>query len=126
MIVTFRKAKKIMRIALRESDGITIFDISGEICRSHVAATTLHPMIKSQVEQGRRKVLLNLENVEFVDSFGIGELLASYISIQNSGGRLKLASISPRLLLVFQVTQLTRVLDIQDDEEKALASFSKS
>jgi len=70
--------------------------------------------------------LLNLSKVPFIDSFGIGEILASYISIQNSGGRLKLASISPRLLLVFQVTQLTRVRDIQADEEKALASCLKT
>ena len=60
-----------MSIALRESDGIVIFDISGEICRSNIVATNLHPMIKSQVEQGRRNVLLNLKHVESVDSYGI-------------------------------------------------------
>jgi anti-anti-sigma factor len=112
-----------MRIALRESDGIVIFDISGEICRFHVAATTLHPMIKSQVEQGRRKVLLNLEYVEFVDSFGIGELLASYISIQNAGGEMKLIGIPRRVDILFRVVGLDRVFEFFGSESSALQSF---
>jgi anti-anti-sigma factor len=63
--------------------------------------------------------------VEFIDSFGVGEVLASYISTHNLGGKLKIASISKKLFLVFQVTMLTKVLEIFDDENVAVQSFSE-
>ena len=64
--------------------------------------------------------------MEFIDSFGVGEILASYISTQNLGGKLKLARISTKLLLVFQVTMLTKVLEIFETGESALLSFRQS
>jgi len=115
-----------MLINKREQQDVVIFDLEGEIRRSDTPGVSLHQHVKEQLDEGKRDILLNFFKVPFIDSFGIGEILASYISTQNIGGRLKLAGISPRLFLVFQVTQLTRVLDIQDNEEKALASFSKS
>jgi len=115
-----------MVIGRREIGDVAVFDIEGEIRRSDSMDATLHQLVKARLESGRTDILLNFEKVDFIDSFGVGEILASYISTQNIGGRLKLAGISKRLFLVFQVTQLTRVLDIQDNEEKALASFSKS
>lgn len=115
-----------MVLKAREHDNVVIFDLEGEIRRSDTAAVSLHQLVKEQLERGKRELLLNFEKVPFIDSFGVGEILASYISTQNLGGRLKLAGVSPRLYLVFQVTQLTRVLDIQDNVEKALASFKKS
>lgn len=77
------------------------------------------------MESGKKHILLNFEKVEFIDSFGVGEILASYISTHNLGGKLKLARISKKLFLVFQVTMLTKVLDIAEDEETALQSFFK-
>ena len=115
-----------MVITKREQGGVVILDLEGEIRRSDTAGVSVHQYVKEQLEAGKRDLLLNFGNVTFIDSFGIGEILASYISTQNTGGRLKLTGISKRLFLVFQVTQLTRVLDIQDSEEKALASFPKS
>jgi anti-anti-sigma factor len=72
---------------------------------------------------GTRNILFNFEKVEFIDSFGVGEILASYISTQNLGGKLKLARISKKLYLVFQVTMLTKVLEIFDSEESAMQNF---
>jgi anti-anti-sigma factor len=77
------------------------------------------------LDTGRRNILLNFQNVEFIDSFGVGEILASYISIHNLGGKLKIAKISKKLYLVFQVTMLTKVLEIFDEEEVALDSYIK-
>jgi len=114
-----------MVLTKREQNDVVIFDLEGEIRRSDMGGVSLHQYVKEQLESGKRDLLLNFERVPFIDSFGVGEILASYISTQNIGGRLKLAGISKRLYLVFQVTQLTRVLDIQDNEEKALASFLK-
>jgi anti-sigma B factor antagonist len=114
-----------MEINLREKQEVTILDVKGEIRRSEAYDVTLHQMIKDHLDQNKRKFLLNLEKVEFIDSFGVGEILASYISTQNVGGSLKLTNISKKLSLVFQVTMLSKVLDIFSDEQKALESFSK-
>jgi anti-anti-sigma factor len=79
--------------------------------------------VKDQLDVGKRHILLNFKDVEFIDSFGVGEILASYISTHNLGGKLKIAKISKKLYLVFQVTMLTKVLEIFDEEELALNSF---
>lgn len=114
-----------MVINSREKDDVIIFDIEGEIRRSDITDITLHQMVKDQLETGKRNILFNFQNVEFIDSFGVGEILASYISTNNLGGRLKIAKISKKLYMVFQVTMLTKVLDIFDDEDAALSSFTK-
>ncbi len=114
-----------MMINKREKNNIVIFDIEGEIRRSDITDVTLHQLVKEQLEVGRKQILLNFEKVEFIDSFGVGEILASYISTHNLGGKLKLARISKKLFLIFQVTMLTKVLDIHDEEDSALQSFFK-
>jgi anti-anti-sigma factor len=81
--------------------------------------------VKEELENGKKHILLNFEKVDFIDSFGVGEILASYISTHNLGGKLKLARISKKLFLIFQVTMLTKVLDIFDEEDLALRSFLK-
>ena len=112
-----------MEIHAREKDDVIIFDIEGEIRRSDVTDVTLHQLVKDQLDVGKRNILLNFKGVEFIDSFGVGEILASYISTHNLGGKLKIAKISKKLYLVFQVTMLTKVLEIFDEEELALNSF---
>lgn len=114
-----------MKINKREKDNVVIFDIEGEIRRSDISDVTLHQIVKDKLEEGRRNVLLNFDKVDFIDSFGVGEILASYISTNNLGGKLKIAKISKKLYLIFQVTMLTNVFEIFDDEEVALQSFLK-
>ena len=113
-----------MNINLRRKDDVSVFDIEGEIRRSEFMNTSLHEMVKELLEEGNRKILLNLEDVDFIDSYGVGEILASYISTKNVGGQLKLAHISQKLSLVFQVTMLSKVFDIYDSEKEALDNFS--
>ena len=114
-----------MQIKSREKNDVIIFDIEGEIRRSDITDITLHQMVKDQLDMGKRNILFNFKDVEFIDSFGVGEILASYISTHNLGGKLKIAKISKKLYLVFQVTMLTKVLEIFDEEEVALESFFK-
>ena len=114
-----------MEINTREKGDVVIFDIEGEIRRSDISDVTLHQLVKDQLDVGRRNILLNFQGVEFIDSFGVGEILASYISTHNLGGKLKIAKISKKLYLVFQVTMLTKVLEIFDEEEVALDSYNK-
>jgi anti-anti-sigma factor len=112
-----------MVINIRERNNIAIFDIEGEIRRSELSDVTLHQCVKDQLDMGKRHLLLNFEKVAFIDSLGVGEILASYISTHNLGGKLKLAKIPKKIYIVFQVTMLTKVLEIFDDEEAALKSF---
>ncbi len=114
-----------MNIKKRTKDGVVIFDIEGELKRSDIIDITLHQLVKDELDAGNKYILLNFDKVPFIDSFGVGEILASYISTHNLGGKLKLARISKKLFLIFQVTMLTKVLDIFDEEESALASFFK-
>lgn len=114
-----------MIIKTRDKGDVVIFDIEGEIRRSDRSETTVHEMVKDRLESGTRNILFNFEKVEFIDSFGVGEILASYISTQNLGGKLKLTRLSKKLYLVFQVTMLTKVLEIFDSEESALQTFIK-
>ncbi len=114
-----------MQIKSREKNDVIIFDIEGEIRRSDIIDLTLHQMVKDQLDVGKRNILFNFKDVEFIDSFGVGEILASYISTHNLGGKLKIAKISKKLYLVFQVTMLTKVLEIFDEEEVALDSYIK-
>lgn len=114
-----------MMINRRDKNNVVIFDIEGEIKRSDITDVTLHQLVKEQLEVGKKHILLNFEKVEFIDSFGVGEILASYISTHNLGGKLKLARISKKLFLIFQVTMLTKVLDIHEEEDSALLSFFK-
>ncbi|MCJ7581379.1 MAG: STAS domain-containing protein [Candidatus Aminicenantes bacterium] len=113
-----------MEIKTREQEDIIIFDVSGEIKRSDIVDITLHQQVKDFLDTGKRNILFNFNKVDFIDSFGVGEILASYISTHNLGGKLKIAKISKKLFLVFQVTMLTNVLEIFDDEDVALGSFS--
>jgi len=114
-----------MNIQKREQDGVIIFDIEGEIKRSDITDVTLHQLVKEQLEGGKKHILLNFQKVDFIDSFGVGEILASYISTHNLGGKLKIARISKKLYLVFQITMLTKVLEIFDEEQRAIESFLK-
>jgi len=123
LLIKVKEKAGTMVIKTREKGDVVIFDIEGEIRRSDMSEATLHELVKDRLEAGTRNILFNFEKVEFIDSFGVGEILASYISTHNLGGKFKLARISKKLYLVFQVTMLTKVLEIFDNEESALQSF---
>jgi anti-sigma B factor antagonist len=114
-----------MQITAQDAGEVVVLYVSGEISRVHVSGQTLHQAVNSQLEQGRRSILLSLEKVDFIDSWGVGEILASYTSTQNLGGKIKLARISSKLDFVLKVTGLTRVLEVFGNESDALQSFSK-
>ena len=115
-----------MQIATREVGGIVIFDINGDICMSGDTQTTIHEAVKSQLEQGRKNILLNMENVPSIDSYGVGEILSSYVSVQDIGGKIKLVRISRKLSIVLKVVGLLGVLEVFDDETAALQGFAKT
>jgi len=115
-----------MAITIRGLENASIFDIEGDMKRPAVGdVVTLHQFVKKQLEDGKRNLLLNFEKVDFIDSFGVGELLSSFVSTQNVGGKLKLVKISKKVRFLFEVTGIIKLFEVFDDEEEATKSFSK-
>jgi anti-anti-sigma factor len=104
---------------------VLILDIEGEFSRTTCPVPTLYDLVKAQLAFGKRTILFNFEKAGFVDSFGIQEMIASYTSIQNLGGKFKLCRLPDKLILIFEVTGLIKVFDIYPTEDAALENFAK-
>jgi len=112
-----------MPILTRKLGDVVIFDIRGDLSASTIEEVALQKRVKSGLEEGMKRWLVNLAEVPFMDSSGFGELLTSFISARNAGGQLKIEHLAPKVGLVFDITGLRRVFDIFDDEEAAIRSF---
>ena len=106
----------------RESNDVGIIDFSGKIMLGEGTAM-LRQMVRDMVAGGKRKILLNFSNVNYIDSAGIGELVASYMAVRNAGGEVKLLNLTRNVRDVIQITRLFTIFDIQSDEAIALRSF---
>jgi anti-sigma B factor antagonist len=115
-----------MQINARDVGEATIFDIQGKIVLSALPGISLHQAVKIQLERGRRQILLNLEGADAIDSCGVGEILSSFVSVQNLGGKIALTQVSRRLATIFKITGLNRVFEVFENEAAALQSFSKT
>jgi anti-sigma B factor antagonist len=104
---------------------VVVLDIEGELSLTTSPVPTLHDLVKNHLEMGKRNILFNFEKVGFVDTFGVGQMISSYISTQNLGGRFKLCRLSDKLVYIFHITGLIKVFDIYPTEEAALESFAK-
>lgn len=112
-----------MSMKLREKGGIVIADLSGEIRFTDDQVPSLQRLIAEKLAEGKTDILLNLSKVDFIDSYGIGDVVASYLAVKEKKGRFKLTGLSPKIWLIFQYSGLTRILEIFDSEEKAFESF---
>jgi len=108
----------------RTSGDVLIFDIEGELSRRTSSIPTLSELVKTQLSLGKRQLLIDFEKARFVDSFGVGELIASYTSTQNRGGLFKVCRLPDSLLLVFMITQLDKVIKVYRTEKDALEAFA--
>lgn len=111
-----------MKIASRVVDHITILDISGRIVLGDETGS-LRKAIRDQIAQEKTKIILNLAEVDFIDSSGVGELVSGFTAVRNAGGELKLLNLTKKVEDVLNVTKLYTVFDIKDDEFKAVKSF---
>ncbi len=107
----------------REVGGVTVLDLSGKITMGD-GALTLREAVKDAMAKGEKKILVNLADVNYIDSAGIGELVTAFTSVKNSGGTLKLLQLTKKVKDVLQITKLYTVFDVEDDESTAIASFS--
>ena len=106
----------------RQAGDVTILDMSGEV-RIGEGAISLRDSIRSLADQGKKKVLLNLAGVKYMDSSGVGELIANYTTIKRQGGQLKLLNLTQKIQDLLAITKLLTVFDTYDSEAEALNSF---
>jgi anti-sigma B factor antagonist len=109
-------------ITSREVSSVTILDITGPIVLGD-DLSTLRDSIHKLIEEGKKKIILNLANVNYIDSSGVGELVGSFTTVRNAGGELKLLHLTKKVQDVLHVTKLYTVFDIKDDEFHAVKSF---
>jgi anti-sigma B factor antagonist len=111
-----------LRGTCREIGDVAIVDFSGKITLGEGSAT-LRTTVKELVSQGHRKILLNLGDVDYIDSSGIGELVGAYTTVRSASGELKLMQLTKRVKDLIQITRLFTVFDVQSDESAAITSF---
>ena len=112
-----------MTIKTRQIDGITILDLSGRIVLGE-GSVQLRDTIKELLSKGQKEILLNLGDVNYIDSSGLGELVSAYTSVKNAGGELKLLSLTKKVHDLLQITKLYTVFDVKDDEATAISAFT--
>ena len=111
-----------MKSITRQVNGITIVDLSGRITLGE-GSVVLRDMVRDLVTKGQRKILLNLGDVTYIDSSGIGELVSAFTTVRNQGGELKLLNLTKKVHDLLQITKLYTVFDVKDDEAAAVAAF---
>jgi len=111
-----------MKATTRNVDGIEIISLQGKITIGS-GDTQLREVIANAVSGGKTNVLLDLSQVTTIDSSGIGELVGSYTTVTNRGGKLKLLHLPAKLNELLHVTQLITVFEVYEDEKEAVASF---
>ncbi len=111
-----------MKSSTRQVDGVTIVDLSGRITLGE-GSVILRDTIRNSVGQGVKKIILNLGDVTYIDSSGIGELVSAFTSVRNQGGELKLLNLTKKVHDLLQITKLYTVFDVKDDEASAINAF---
>ncbi len=112
-----------LRISTRTIDGVLIVDCNGRIVFGEESAN-LRDTVKKLITDNKH-IVLNLSGVSYIDSGGLGTLVALYTSAQPNGGKIKLASLTPRVGDLLQVTKLVTIFEVYDNEEQAVQSFRK-
>ena len=108
-----------MKVATRQVDGVTILDLSGRITLGE-GSVTLRDAVHDVLAKGSKKILLNLDEISYIDSSGIGELVSGFTSVRNAGGELKLLNLTKKVHDLLQITKLYTVFDIWDNEASAI------
>ena len=114
-----------MKVTTRQVDGVTILDLSGRITLGE-GSVQLRDSIRDLLAKGSKLILLNLADVNYIDSSGIGELVSAYTTVRNQGGELKLLNLTKKVHDLLQITKLYTVFDVKEDEASAIASYTRS
>ena len=112
-----------VKLSSRQVGDVTVIDAAGRITLGE-GASAFRDTIRDLAAKGNRKLLLNLGEVSYIDSSGIGEMVSGFTNVTNNGGQLKLLNLSKRVKDLLQITKLYTVFDVYDDEAQAVRSFS--
>jgi anti-sigma B factor antagonist len=113
-----------MDISDRKNGDVVIVEVSGKITLGEGGDAALKEKMRSLVQQGHKKLLLNLGQVSYVDSAGLGEIVQAYATVNKNGGTLKLLNVTKRIRDLLAITKLLTVFDTFDNEAEAVRSFS--
>ena len=122
---TSERARVKTQTATRQADGITVLDVRGRITLGEGSAI-LRKSISDLLQTGNKWIVLNLYEVDYVDTSGVGELVRTHATLRKQGGQLKLVNVHKTLMDLLRMTCLHRVFDIQKDEESAIKSFGRA
>src|SRR5580693_6626245 len=111
-----------LNIKERQSGEVTVLDLSGKVTIGE-GSVQLREAVRKLLDDGKKKILLNLGDVAYVDSSGIGELVSSYTTTNNQGGQLKLLNLTKKIQDLLMITKLLTVFETFDNEQAALASY---
>jgi anti-sigma B factor antagonist len=112
-----------MTFKTREVGGVTIVDLSGKITLGE-GGITLREEVRKLLAEGKKKIVLNLAEVNYIDSSGLGELVSAYTAVKNAGGELKLLNLTSKVRDLLVITKLVTVFDVKEDEASAVSSFA--
>jgi anti-sigma B factor antagonist len=112
-----------VKLTSRQVGDVTVIDAAGRITLGE-AASSFRDKIRDLAAKGNKKLLLNLSDVSYIDSSGIGELVSGFTTITNNGGQFKLVGLSRRVKDLLQITKLYTVFEVFDDETEAVRSFA--
>lgn len=111
-----------MKATVRQVEGVVVVDLSGRI-KLGEGSSILRDTVKDLLSKGQKNILLNLGDISYIDSSGIGELVSAFTSVRNQGGELKLLHLTKKVHDLLQITKLYTVFDVKDDEAVAIAAF---
>jgi anti-sigma B factor antagonist len=111
-----------LKISTRQVEDVTVVDIAGRIILGE-ETSALRKTVRELIAEGKKKIVLNLAQVHYIDSSGVGELVSSYTAVRHEGGELKLLNLTKKVHDLLQVTKLYTIFDIKDDEFMAVKSF---
>lgn len=107
---------------MRIKGDVRILDCNGKIKLGEGTAA-IRKAVLDALDCGTRKIILNFEEIDYIDSSGVGALLSAYTSVANAGGKMKLLHLTARIRELLMITKLLTVFEAHDEEEEALASF---
>jgi anti-sigma B factor antagonist len=113
-----------LKITNREVDGTSVIELEGRVVLGE-ESNALREKVKSMLAAGQKKIILNMDNVTYIDSAGLGALVAAHHSARTQGASLKLTNLGTKFKEILQVTKLLTVFDVYDSEAAAIASFGK-
>ena len=112
-----------IKASTRQVDDVTVVDLSGRITLGE-GSTVLRDTVRELLGRGQKKILLNLGDVTYIDSSGIGELVSGFTTVANQGGQLKLLNLTKKVHDLLQITKLYTVFEVHNEESAALRSFT--